>query len=50
MKQNREERDKCGAKYQSSCTRGRVSTSETLLLRLGKLEEMSVAVEENRVS
>lgn len=33
---------------QLSCTRGGVSTSKTLL-RLGKFEEMSVAVEENRV-
>lgn len=33
---------------QLSCTRGGVITSKTLL-RLGKFEEISVAVEENRV-
>lgn len=37
-----------GQNTSMECTRGRVSTPETLL-RLGKYEEMSVVVEENRV-
>lgn len=37
-----------GQNTSMECARGRVSTSETLL-RLGKYEEMSVVVEENRV-